>query len=170
MQARELGIRSHDHVCFINPPVGFTHRLGDLADGAVLVRPDAERFDLVVLFAKSSAIIDERLEWVRSRLDPRGTLWLGWPDDRAATDLSFNRVQAIGLAAGMVDNKIAELDERWNGIRFVVRVQNRPGWPNLDQIRSQYSNDRGSSSENGTTSVPPSDSRMTHATPNSDMR
>jgi hypothetical protein len=35
-------------------------------------------------------------------------------------------VRARGLAAGLVDNKVCAIDEVWSGLRFVVRVVDRP--------------------------------------------
>lgn len=116
-------------VCFINPPVGFSDSVGPLPDGAELVRPDAERFDHVVFFSKSQDLVKERLESIRQRISPKGILWLGWLDEPTSTDLDFNRIQMIGLSQGMVDNKVGPLDRHWNGIRFVVRPQNRSTWP-----------------------------------------
>jgi len=124
-----LGIRRGDRVCFINPPVGFSEASTPLPDGAKLVRPDSDAYDFAVLFSKSLALLNERFESVRIRLAPRGSLWLGWLDDPGLTDLDFNKIQAVGLSAGMVDNKIGELSKHWNGMRFVVRSQNRSSWP-----------------------------------------
>ena len=44
-----------------------------------------------------------------------------------ATDLTFEIVQAHGLAGGMVDNKSAAIDDVFQGLQFVYRVQDRPG-------------------------------------------
>jgi len=41
------------------------------------------------------------------------------------TDLSFERVQRIGLDAGLVDVKICAIDETWSGLKFVYRLRDR---------------------------------------------
>ena len=41
------------------------------------------------------------------------------------TDLDENLVRDVGLAAGMVDNKVCAVDETWSGLRFVVRLRDR---------------------------------------------
>ena len=33
-----------------------------------------------------------------------------------------NPVQSIGLANGLVDNKVAAIDDTWSGLRFVYRT------------------------------------------------
>jgi hypothetical protein len=35
-------------------------------------------------------------------------------------------VREVGLDGGLVDNKVCAVDETWSGLRFVVRVQDRP--------------------------------------------
>jgi hypothetical protein len=55
-------------------------------------------------------------------------LWVAWPKKSSgvSTDLRFEVVQSIGLAGGLVDTKICAIDEVWSGLRFVIRLQDRP--------------------------------------------
>ena len=46
------------------------------------------------------------------------------------TDLDGNVVREVGLAHGLVDNKVCAIDETWSGLRFVVRVDPMPGRQN----------------------------------------
>jgi hypothetical protein len=41
------------------------------------------------------------------------------------TDVSETVVRRIGLAAGLVDNKVCAIDEIWSGLRFVTRIKDR---------------------------------------------
>lgn len=34
--------------------------------------------------------------------------------------------RAPGLAIGLVDNKVCAIDDTWSGLRFVVRLKDRP--------------------------------------------
>jgi len=54
-------------------------------------------------------------------------LWIAWPKKASgvATDLSFSNVQAVGLAAGLVDTKICAVNEIWSGLKFVIRLKDR---------------------------------------------
>jgi hypothetical protein len=40
-------------------------------------------------------------------------------------DLTFEAVQEIGLAHGLVDNKSCSIDEYWQAVRFVYRLADR---------------------------------------------
>jgi hypothetical protein len=58
---------------------------------------------------------------------PADGLWIAWPKKAAKieTDLNFETVQQIGLDAGLVDNKSAAIDEGWQAVRFVYRLEDR---------------------------------------------
>ena len=41
------------------------------------------------------------------------------------TDLTFETVQELCLANGLVDNKSCAIDMRWQALRFVYRLRDR---------------------------------------------
>src|SRR5262245_24356557 len=83
---------------------------------------------VVVFFTTSRAELERRFDALKATLDPADGLWIAWPKKAAKleTDLSFEAVQEIGLAAGLVDNKSCAIDERWQALRFVYRRSDRP--------------------------------------------
>ena len=60
-------------------------------------------------------------------ITPNGMVWVAWPRKRAghASDLSDTAVRATMLPFGLVDVKVAMLDEDWSGLKFVWRVGHR---------------------------------------------
>ena len=82
---------------------------------------------VVVFLTTSRADLERRFAGLKATLDPADGLWIAWPKRSAGidSDLSFETVQAIGLAAGLVDNKSASIDESWQALRFVYRVADR---------------------------------------------
>jgi hypothetical protein len=62
-----------------------------------------------------------------TRLHPAGGFWVAWPKkaSKKPTDITEDVVRRIGLAGGLVDNKVCAIDEVWSGLRLVVRVENR---------------------------------------------
>ena len=88
----------------------------------------------MVLFAPDAAAAARALR-CRSRpsLQPAGGLWVAWPkrSSGVATDLDENVVREIGLAEGLVDNKVCAIDATWSGLRFVWRLRDRPRMPEL---------------------------------------
>ena len=83
---------------------------------------------MIVAFHGSRAELEARLPALKSALDPAGGLWIAWPKRASgvATDVSENLVRELGLAAGLVDNKVCAIDEVWSGLRLVYRLADRP--------------------------------------------
>jgi hypothetical protein len=83
---------------------------------------------VVVFFTTSRADLERRFEALMQTLDPADGLWIAWPKKAAKidSDLTFEAVQEIGLGAGLVDNKSCSIDERWQALRFVYRLEDRP--------------------------------------------
>ena len=84
---------------------------------------------VVVFFTTTRADLERRFASLRDTLDPADGLWIAWPKkaSKLETDLDFDAVQRIGLGAGLVDNKSAAIDADWQAVRFVYRLEDRPG-------------------------------------------
>ena len=83
---------------------------------------------IVVFFTTERDDLTRRFAGLKATLDPADGLWIAWPKkaSRIETDLTFEAVQEIGLAAGLVDNKSCAVDDRWQALRFVYRLEDRP--------------------------------------------
>jgi hypothetical protein len=88
-------------------------------------KPGAE---VVVFFTTSREKLERRFESLKATLDAADGLWIAWPKKAAKieSDLTFEAVQEIGLAHGLVDNKSASIDEVFQGLQFVIRLKDRP--------------------------------------------
>jgi hypothetical protein len=82
---------------------------------------------VVVFFTTSRDDLERRFAGLKQSLDPADGLWIAWPKKAAKieNDLDFDAVQRIGLEAGLVDNKSAAIDDRWQAVRFVYRLEDR---------------------------------------------
>jgi hypothetical protein len=83
---------------------------------------------VVVFFTTSREDLERRFESLKGTLGPADGLWIAWPKRSAKIegDLTFDLVQETGLAHGLVDNKSCSIDERWQALRFVYRLTDRP--------------------------------------------
>jgi hypothetical protein len=126
---RKLGIKPGARLGLIGAPEAFDDTLGELPVGVrVRRRLGGKPFDVVVAFYLRRADLERRLPALRAALDPAGGLWLAWPKRASAiaTDVSEDVVRSLGLAAGLVDNKICAIDQVWSGLRLVYRLRDRP--------------------------------------------
>src|SRR5215210_5107760 len=84
--------------------------------------------EVIVFFTTSRRELERRFGALKQTLAPADGLWVAWPkkSSKLETDLDFAAVQEVGLAAGLVDNKSAAVDEDWQAVRFVYRRADRP--------------------------------------------
>ena len=126
--ARKLGITLDGRVTLVSAPEDF--ELGDLPPGVHLrtrLSGSADN-DVILAFAHGRTDLQRRLPRLKASIDYAGGLWLAWPKRSSGvkTDLGDGPVRELGLAAGLVDNKVCAIDETWSGLRFVYRLADRP--------------------------------------------
>jgi hypothetical protein len=126
--ARKLGIKPGSIVVVSGAvPEGFDDAL-ELPEGSRLFRQlRPPPVDVVVFFVDRVVELERRLGSLLARLHPAGGLWIAWPKkaSRRPTDITEDVVRRIGLAGGLVDNKVCAIDDVWSGLRLVVRLENR---------------------------------------------
>ncbi len=122
---KKLGMKAGMCVMFINEPNGFSHAY-DWPD----VKPANIKspLDFVLLFAKNKSGLQGFFDHMAARLSPNGIAWVAWPKKSSGlqTDLDENGVRKYGLRSGLVDVKVCAIDETWSGLKFVIRVKDRP--------------------------------------------
>jgi hypothetical protein len=125
---RKLGIKPGARLAVLRAPEGFDATLGELPDGVSVRRRAAGTADVLVAFFVRRAELARRLDGLTRALDSAGGLWIAWPKQASGvdTDLNENVARELGLAAGLVDNKVCAIDEMWSGLRFVYRLRDRP--------------------------------------------
>ena len=127
--AKKLGIRAGAGVLLAGAPLDLATALAPLPEDVHLTdrARGTARFDVILLFARSAAELGRRFSTLAARLQPAGGLWVAWPKKASGvdTDLGDGVVRRIGLAAGLVDNKVCAIDETWSGLRFVIRLADR---------------------------------------------
>jgi hypothetical protein len=86
-------------------------------------RPGRDPYDVILAFCPDRRSLDRHSSGQPPRLTPKGALWLIWPKRASGvlTDIGEADVRAEGLATGLVDVKIAAIDEVWSGLKFLHR-------------------------------------------------
>jgi hypothetical protein len=125
---KKLGIKEGSRIALVNAPEDFQASLGTLPDNAQIVTRITKPLDIILLFVLSERVLAREFSKLAKKLVSNGMIWIAWPKKSSgvATDLSFDRVQRIGLDAGLVDVKICAVDDVWSGLKFVFRLRDRP--------------------------------------------
>jgi hypothetical protein len=123
-QAAKLGLRPGQRVHLHDPPAGWD--FADPPDGLIDAGPDGPA-DLIVAFFRSRAMIAGELDGLARRVYPAGALWIAWPRRAGGhrSDITDTVIRAEALPLGLVDVKVAAIDDDWSGLRLVWRVENR---------------------------------------------
>ncbi len=123
--ARKLGISEGTRFSLVGAQPGFA--IPDLPPAVVLSRDEA---DTILVFCVDRSELASRLREALGRIPASGSVWVAWPKKASGvpTDLSFAVVQEAGLSAGVVDTKVAAIDDTWSSLRFMVRAVDRPTW------------------------------------------
>jgi hypothetical protein len=134
---KKLGVRPGDSLCLLDAPDGFA--IEPLPEGVAARRESARRraatpADVLVAFVGELDALRERLPQLAGRVFPAGAIWVAWPRRAAGhdSDIRESDVRDLALPLGLVDVKVAALDEHWSGLRLVWRSERRhapPGTP-----------------------------------------
>ena len=127
--ARKLGIKPGTRLGLIRAPDGFDATLGQLPPEVdVRRRLGGAQFDVIVAFHARRTELERRLPALAGALKPAGGLWIAWPKRASgvSADVTDDIVRDLGLAAGLVDNKVCAIDQVWSGLRLVYRLRDRP--------------------------------------------
>jgi CheY-like chemotaxis protein len=113
---RKIGVRDDTSVHLIGAPESFRAALGPTR----AARPA----NIVMLFVRSHADLDAAFADAEHEVARGGSLWIAWPKRASGvpSDLTQPSVRAYGLTRGLVDFKVAALDEVWTGLRFARRA------------------------------------------------
>lgn len=125
---RKLGIKEGSRYALIDSPENFARELQPLPASSTSVLRLTKDLDLILFFCKSERVLQKRFASLAKSIKRNGMIWIAWPkkSSKVETDLTFTNVQQIGLAIGLVDVKICAITDVWSGLKFVVRLKDRP--------------------------------------------
>ncbi len=122
----KLGLRSGFSTVFLYAPLSYIVFLGEIDD--IEIFPTLKSgHDFVHFFVREKERLVEELPQIIKAIKPEGTIWVSWPkkSSKVTTDITEDTIREVCLPLGLVDVKVAAIDEIWSGLRLVVRVKNR---------------------------------------------
>ena|ERR1700733_3587366 len=127
---KKLGIRPGDRVLLVAAPSAW-----GIPDPPTGVRsatetrdsPTAATAEVAIAFFSSRAELREGVPALAPRIFPAGALWVAWPRRAGGhdSDIRDQDIRDVALPMGLVDVKVAALDDDWSGLRLVWRVERR---------------------------------------------
>ena len=124
--AKKLGVKPGSVVALLDAPTDWS--IPDLPPDVRVKRGRRTRLagDVVVAFCRASSDVAEVAAHATS-LPVNAALWVSWPRKAAGhvSDVTDNLLRELLLPVGVVDVKVAALDDDWSGLKFVWRKENR---------------------------------------------
>ena len=123
----KLGIKPGTRIAILNAPRGYRTTLGKLPPGVIVGSRVRGSLPFIQFFVKSRDVLEAQLPVLLRGLEPAGMLWISWPKKASGvpTDMTEDAVRAVALPVGLVDVKVAAVDDVWSGLKLVRRLKNR---------------------------------------------
>jgi hypothetical protein len=126
--ARKLGIKEGFKLAFYQRPAHYFDLFSDLPDRLEIVeKTELQSIDFAHLFCTSFDELKANAAQYKDALKKNGLLWISWPKGKSgiSTDLKRDLIREYGIEIGLVDVKVAAIDEDWSGLKFVYRKKDR---------------------------------------------
>lgn len=123
----KLGIRPGARIAILNAPRGYKTTLGKLPPGVRVATAARGSLPFIQFFTTTRKALEGKFSALVGALATDGALWVSWPKRASgvATDVTEDVVRAVALAGGLVDVKVAAIDDVWSGLKLVRRLKDR---------------------------------------------
>jgi len=125
--AQKLGLKPGMRAALITPPSHYDTLITWPDDLTFVDEAALHDCDWIHAFYTRHSAFEAQIAALRAAIRPNGQIWISWPKKAAKvpTDLDENIIRDVGLAAGLVDVKVAAVDAVWSGLKFVIRLKDR---------------------------------------------
>lgn len=125
--AKKLGIKPDTTLAIVNDPGHFDAIVAPLPERIDRRTSLRGSSDIVVFFTKHRSELARRIGALGRCIFPDGAVWVCWPKraSKVPTDMTEDVVREVVLPLGLVDVKVAAVDETWSGLKVVWRKERR---------------------------------------------
>lgn len=116
---KKLGIKPGDEVVAMNAPPDYAKLVGHTP----VAKVPKGGAPFVHLFVTSMKELTRDLPKARKAIVPGGMIWVSWykKATKIPTDVTEDEIRRLALKGDLVDVKVCAVDEKWSGLKLVVR-------------------------------------------------
>lgn len=135
--AKKLGIKEGMTVLVVNAPADYAELVAPLPEGVTIVEEmhagRVRSVGIAHLFTNSRDELASELSRLRNVIAQDGAIWVSWYKKAAKlpTEITEDDIRDAAFPLGLVDVKVCAVDEKWSGLKVVIRRENR------DQVKSE---------------------------------
>jgi len=132
--AKKLGIKEGMTVVTVDPPDDYRGLVDPLPENVVLeegtlatARVSALEADILHIFTNTRDGLFRGLADARTLIKQNGTIWVSWykKASKLPSEITEDTVREAAFPLGLVDVKVCAIDEKWSGLKLVIRRENR---------------------------------------------
>jgi hypothetical protein len=124
---KKLGIKSGQSIYLQNAPQNYFSLLGEIPDEVHFVENFERKVDIIHLFTNNFNELAESLNDFQNCIKEDGMIWVSWYKKSAKlpSELTEDAVRNNALKLKLVDVKVCAVDEKWSGLKLVIRKEFR---------------------------------------------
>jgi hypothetical protein len=122
--AQKLGIKKGHKIYLFRPPEYFCTLFDELPQDMEQVEEGQEAsINYMHFFVIKARVLDFELQKILPLLKKVGLLWISWPKKTSGMQSEVDKGALLqkGREIGLVDVKVAAIDDVWSGQKFVYR-------------------------------------------------
>lgn len=125
--SKKLGIKPGMNVVAIGAPDGYLELLAPIPDGVNISSEPQNGPDILHIFTNARDGMLRSLAEGKAMIRQDGAIWVSWYKKaaRLPTEITEDDIRDAALALGLVDVKVCAVDEKWSGLKLVIRKENR---------------------------------------------
>jgi len=125
--AKKLGIKERFVVLALDAPDDYVGLLEPLPPEVSLTDKPGKNLDLVHIFTNSRSDLQKFLSTAVRQIKQDGSIWVSWYKKAAKlpTEITEDSIREAAFPLGLVDIKVCAVDDKWSGLKLVIRKENR---------------------------------------------
>ena len=124
---KKLGIKNGFDILTINAPDGYVDLLAPLPGAVTFFDNLRPNVDLIHMFTNSRDELFRKLAECVRLIRQDGSIWVSWYKKAAKlpSEITEDTVREAAFPMGLVDVKACAVDEKWSGVKLIIRRENR---------------------------------------------
>ncbi|MEM7186086.1 MAG: DUF3052 domain-containing protein [Bacteroidota bacterium] len=127
--ARKLGIKEGSSIQVFNAPKRYQDFFEEFPSNVQWIKEGQSNpeIDFIHIFCTHWEGLERCFALAKANLKKSGMIWLSWPKktSKIPTQLDKTLIREFGLRNGLVDTKVAAIDNDWSGHKFMYRIKDR---------------------------------------------
>lgn len=125
--AKKLGFKEGMRVVVFDAPANYRDLIEPVPNGVTITTNLEADAEMVHLFTNSVDGLCDGLARITKAIRENGAIWVSWYKKAAKlpTEITEDVVREAAFPLGLVDVKVCAVDEKWSGLKLVIRRENR---------------------------------------------